>query len=139
MSGAIHPLLQYAFMAWCLVKAQGQLYLFTFFYLSLFRKPGWLCECRLGYRLCDRGSIPDTSYEGNFFLFSTASRLALGPTQPPIQWVLGAPSPEGGREADQSPSPKLRISGAIPPLPPSVFMAWCLVKQRDNFIFTLYL
>jgi hypothetical protein len=29
MSGAIHPLPQYAFMAWCLVKAQGQLYLFT--------------------------------------------------------------------------------------------------------------
>jgi hypothetical protein len=28
MSGAIHPLPQYAFMAWCLVKAQGQLYLF---------------------------------------------------------------------------------------------------------------
>jgi hypothetical protein len=26
MSGAIHPLPQYAFMAWCLVKAQGQLY-----------------------------------------------------------------------------------------------------------------
>jgi hypothetical protein len=28
MSGAIHPLPQYAFMAWCLVKkVQGQLYL----------------------------------------------------------------------------------------------------------------
>jgi hypothetical protein len=27
MSGAIHPLPQYAFMAWCLVKARGQLYL----------------------------------------------------------------------------------------------------------------
>jgi hypothetical protein len=29
MSGAIHPLPQYAFMAWCTVKkkAQGQLYL----------------------------------------------------------------------------------------------------------------
>jgi hypothetical protein len=27
MGGAIHPLPQYAFMAWCLVKAQGQLYL----------------------------------------------------------------------------------------------------------------
>jgi hypothetical protein len=26
-SGAIHPLPQYAFMAWCSVKAQGQLYL----------------------------------------------------------------------------------------------------------------
>jgi hypothetical protein len=28
MSGAIPPLPQHAFMAWCLVKAQGQLYLF---------------------------------------------------------------------------------------------------------------
>jgi len=27
MSGAILPLSQYAFIAWCLVKAQGQLYL----------------------------------------------------------------------------------------------------------------
>jgi hypothetical protein len=30
MSGAIPPLPLYAFMAWRLVKAQGQLYLFTF-------------------------------------------------------------------------------------------------------------
>jgi hypothetical protein len=28
MSGDIPPLPQYAFMAWCLVKAQGQLYLY---------------------------------------------------------------------------------------------------------------
>jgi hypothetical protein len=28
MSGVIHHLPQYAFMAWCLVKAQGQLYLY---------------------------------------------------------------------------------------------------------------
>jgi hypothetical protein len=28
MSGAIPPLPQYAFLAWCLVKAQGQLYLY---------------------------------------------------------------------------------------------------------------
>jgi len=28
MSGAIPPLPQYAFMAWCLVKAHGQLYLY---------------------------------------------------------------------------------------------------------------
>jgi hypothetical protein len=28
MSGAVPPLPQYAFMAWCLVKAQGQLYIF---------------------------------------------------------------------------------------------------------------
>jgi hypothetical protein len=30
MSGAIHPLSQYAFMAWCSVKAQGQLYLYIY-------------------------------------------------------------------------------------------------------------
>jgi hypothetical protein len=29
MSGAIPQLPQYAFMAWCLVKAQGQLYLYS--------------------------------------------------------------------------------------------------------------
>jgi hypothetical protein len=25
------------------------------------------------------------------------------------------------------------MSGAIPPLPQYAFMAWCLVKHRDNF------
>jgi hypothetical protein len=31
------------------------------------------------------------------------------------------------------------MSGAIPPLPQYVFMAWCLVKHRDKFTFTFYL
>jgi hypothetical protein len=40
------------------------------------------------------------------------------------------------READHSPPlPRSRIRGAIPPLPQYVFMAWCLVKHIDNFIF----
>jgi len=34
MSRAIRPLPQYAFMAWCLVKAQGQLYLIFYLLLS---------------------------------------------------------------------------------------------------------
>jgi hypothetical protein len=34
--------------------------------------------------------------EGKIYFFSIASRLALEPTQPPIQWVPGAPSPGGG-------------------------------------------
>jgi hypothetical protein len=28
------------------------------------------------------------------------------------------------------------MRGAIPPLPQEAFMAWCLVKHRDNFTFT---
>jgi hypothetical protein len=39
-----------------------------------------------GYGLDGRGSIPS---RGKIFLFSTASRPALGPIQPPIQWVQG--------------------------------------------------
>jgi hypothetical protein len=36
MSGAIPPLPQYAFMAWCSVKAQGQLYLYFYSTASVF-------------------------------------------------------------------------------------------------------
>jgi hypothetical protein len=34
MSGAIPPLPQYAFMAWCLEKAQGQLYIYLVLSIS---------------------------------------------------------------------------------------------------------
>jgi hypothetical protein len=57
------------------------------------------------------------------FLFATASRPALGPSQPPVQWVLGALTPTAKgpvREVDHSTSSK---------------NAWCLVKHRDNFTF----
>jgi hypothetical protein len=41
------------------------------------------------YGLDGWGSIPG---RGEIFLFSTVSRPALGPSQPPVQWVMGAPS-----------------------------------------------
>jgi hypothetical protein len=34
MRGAIHPLPQYALMAWCSVKAKGQLYLLPLSYIT---------------------------------------------------------------------------------------------------------
>jgi len=46
--------------------------------------------------LDDQGS--ESQQELEIFLFVTMSRLALGTSQPPIQWVLGILS-LGGKEA----------------------------------------
>jgi hypothetical protein len=51
---------------------------------------------------------------GKIFLFSTASEPALGPKQPPIQWVLGVLSKGLKRRGDKlttnhRPLPKSRI------------------------------
>jgi hypothetical protein len=71
------------------------------------------------------------------FLFSTASRPAQGPTQPPIQWVSGVKWPE--REDDHSPPSTAEVKNVwcYTSIPQYVVMAWCLVKHRDNFTFTL--
>jgi hypothetical protein len=73
----------------------------------------------LGYGLDGRVS---NLGRGKIYLFSTSSRSALGPTQPPIQWVPGAISPgvkRPGREADHSftSGAEIKNDGAIPPLP----------------------
>jgi hypothetical protein len=47
----------------------------------------WLWAGRLG----DRGSIPGRGER--IFPLASVSTLALGPTQPPVQWVLGVLSP----------------------------------------------
>jgi hypothetical protein len=54
-------------------------------------------------------------------LFSTACRQALGPTQPPIQWLPEVHSPVvklPGREADHSSSSNAEVKdgGAVTPL-----------------------
>jgi hypothetical protein len=56
------------------------------------------------------------SERANIFLFTTASRTALGPTQPPIQWVPGALSlgvKRLGREADHSPPSSFEVKECV--------------------------
>jgi hypothetical protein len=80
-----------------------------------------------------RSSIPSRLQE--IFLFCTASRPDLVSTQLYIQWILGAIS--FGREADHSPpsSAEARNEWSYTSTPSYIFMTWCLIKQRNNFIF----
>jgi hypothetical protein len=62
------------------------------------------------------------------FLFSMSSRPALGPTQPPVQWIPGAVSSgvkQPGREADHSPATSARVKKIwiYTSIPPYSFMA----------------
>jgi hypothetical protein len=74
------------------------------------------------------------------FLFTTAARTALRPTQPPIKWVSGA-LPLGvnrqGREADHSPPSSAEVKNAwsYTSIPQHAFISWCIVKHRDNFYY----
>jgi hypothetical protein len=54
-------------------------------------EPGSSVSTAYDYGLDGRGSIPDRGR--GFFPLTSAPRPALGPTQPPVQWVPGALSP----------------------------------------------
>jgi hypothetical protein len=88
-------------------------------------------------RVIDRGSI--LGRYGDFLLFATASRLTLWPTQPPIQWVPRLKLPELKAYHKSPSSTKVKNAWSYTSTPQYVFMAWCLVKHRDNFTFHLYL
>jgi hypothetical protein len=85
----------------------------------------------------------DSRPELEIFLFTTVSRLALGPTQPPIQWVpevlsLGVKRP--GSEADHSPPFSAEAKECVDlylysPNTPS-WRGAQFKKHKDNFTFT---
>jgi hypothetical protein len=92
----------------------------------------WLSQYSDNAEGCTTGIRVPAAVVMGFFVFDTVSRSALWPTQPPIQWVPWLKRP--GREADHYLHlvPRLRMHGAIPPLPQYVLMALCLIKRRDN-------
>jgi hypothetical protein len=77
------------------------------------------------------------------FLFTTASRTALGPTQPRIQWVPGALSlgvKRPRREADHSPPSSAEVKewvGLYLHSPSTPSWRGAQLKHRDNFTFTV--
>jgi hypothetical protein len=61
------------------------------------------------------------------FLYSTASRPALGPTQPPVQWVPEALSPgvkRPGCEADHSPPSSAEVKNGVTIIPLPQTSSW---------------
>jgi len=80
--------------------------------------------------------------EGIFFLFVPAFRPVLRPGQPPIRWIPGALSLGLKRlrgETDHScpSSAEVKNAWSYTSTTKFVFMAWYLVKHRNNFTFTL--
>jgi hypothetical protein len=116
--------------------------MFSYFHILLMHTV--LCEScdssvsiALGYRLDDWGSRVRFPAGLGIFLSTIASRMALRPTQPHIQWVPGALS-LGVKwlrcEADHSPPSSTEIKEWVELYihSPNVFMAWCLVKSTGT-------
>jgi hypothetical protein len=88
----------------------------------------------LGYGLDDRGPrFRFPAGAGNFSLFTTASRTALGPTKPPVQWVKRALSLGVKLTTHLHLVPRSKLYFHSPNTP-----SWrcAQLKHRDNFTFT---
>jgi hypothetical protein len=92
----------------------------------------------LGYGLDDRDSrVRFPVGAGNFSLHH---RIRNGSGAYPASYQMGSflRVKRPGREADYSPPTSAEVKNAwsYTSTPQYVFMAWCLVKHRDNFTFT---
>jgi hypothetical protein len=96
--------------------------------------------CGVGYELGDRGSIPVRGRN-----FSLRHRFQTCPSAHPASYPFSTRGSypggkEAGSESDHStpPSAEDRNAWKYTSTPPYVFMAWCLIKHRDDCTFTLY-
>jgi hypothetical protein len=95
----------------------------------------------LGYELHDRRF---ESRQGlGIFLFTTASRPVLGPTQPRIQWIPRALSlgvKRLGGEANNWPPSSVEFNNAwsYTSTPQYAFLAWWSVKAQGQLLYDLY-
>jgi hypothetical protein len=76
-----------------------------------------------------QGSSP---WMGKIFLFSTAPRPILGPTQPPIQLVRGALPPGLGVKHLLPPNSEVKNGGAICLLP---YTPWSINEAQEQLYF----
>jgi hypothetical protein len=86
---------------------------YYYIYYNYIHKLGYLSGVRLGYGLDGRGFKSRQGLRN--FLLTTVSKLALGPTQPPIQSVPGAISlgvKRPVREADHSSPSSAKVMNA---------------------------
>jgi hypothetical protein len=109
MRGVLRLLLLYTFIE--LLRKRDDFMLMSG-YITMFLLIHISLGTALGYGLDDQGFRVDSRRGLGIFLFTTASRTALRPTQPPIQWVpralsLGVKRP--GREADHSPPSRAEV------------------------------
>lgn len=105
----------------------------TFFFNFLQNIHSLLSVYSLDCWLDDRCSIPGRNRD--FFFPTITFKLAVGPTQPPIQLLTGNLSP-GVNAAGASTHLHLVSRSCTSTF--SYIMAWCLIKNKDNFTTLLF-
>jgi len=72
------------------------------------------------------------------FFFASASKPALGPTHPPIQWIPEVKRLEREADTHLHIELSLRMCGAIPPLPHMYSWRCTYFHHRENFYLYAY-